>query len=86
MAIARAAAHRRSVRALILYGTSPRRPPGSVMRQLRVMARHWGQGDSLMMFASTLAGELARHDRAVSNGRRRGRAWSGDQGSPARAA
>jgi pimeloyl-ACP methyl ester carboxylesterase/DNA-binding CsgD family transcriptional regulator len=65
MAIALAAAHRRSVRALILYGTSPRRPPGSVMRQLRVMARQWGQGDSLAMFAPTLAGELARHDRAV---------------------
>jgi pimeloyl-ACP methyl ester carboxylesterase/DNA-binding CsgD family transcriptional regulator len=65
IAIALAAAHRRSVRALILYGTSPRRPPGKVMRQLRVMARQWGQGDSLGMFAPTLAGELARHDRAV---------------------
>jgi pimeloyl-ACP methyl ester carboxylesterase len=28
------------------------------------MARQWGQGDSLAMFAPTLAGELARHDRA----------------------
>ena len=65
IAISLAAAHRRSVRALILYGTSPRRPPGSVMRQLRMMARHWGQGDSLAMFTPTLAGELARHDRAV---------------------
>jgi pimeloyl-ACP methyl ester carboxylesterase/DNA-binding CsgD family transcriptional regulator len=65
IAITLAAAHRRSVRALILYGTSPRRPPGRVMRQLRVMARQWGQGDSLGMFAPTLAGELARHDRAV---------------------
>ena len=44
IAITLAAAHRRSVRALILYGTSPRNPPGRVMRQLRVMARHWGQG------------------------------------------
>ena len=65
IAMGLAAAHRRSVRALILYGTSPRRPPGSVMRQLRMMTRHWGQGDSLAMFAPTLAGELARHDRAV---------------------
>ncbi len=65
IAIALAAAHRRSVRALILYGTSPRRPTGPVMRQLRAMARHWGRGDSLAMFAPTLAGELARHDRAA---------------------
>jgi len=65
IAISLAAAHRRSVRALILYGTSPRRPPVTVMRQLRAMARHWGQGDSLAMFAPTLAGELARHDRAA---------------------
>jgi pimeloyl-ACP methyl ester carboxylesterase len=64
-AVTLAAAHRRSVRVLILYGTSPRRPPGWAMRQLRVMARQWGQGDSLGMFAPTLAGELARHDRAV---------------------
>jgi pimeloyl-ACP methyl ester carboxylesterase/DNA-binding CsgD family transcriptional regulator len=64
-AVALAAAHRRLVRALILYGTSPRRPPGPVMRQLRGMARQWGQGDSLGMFAPTLAGELARRDRAV---------------------
>jgi pimeloyl-ACP methyl ester carboxylesterase len=35
------------------------------MRQLRMMARQWGQGDSLGMFAPTLAGELARHDRAA---------------------
>ena len=35
------------------------------MRQLRLMARQWGRGDSLGMFAPTLAGELARHDRAV---------------------
>jgi len=65
IAITLAAVHRRSVRALILYGTSPRRPPGRVMRQLREMTRQWGQGDSLGMFAPTLAGELARHDRAV---------------------
>jgi DNA-binding CsgD family transcriptional regulator len=65
IAITLAAARRRSVRALILYGTSPRRPPGWVMRQLRMMARQWGQGDSLAMFAPTLAGEVARHDRAV---------------------
>jgi pimeloyl-ACP methyl ester carboxylesterase/DNA-binding CsgD family transcriptional regulator len=64
-AIALAAAHRRSVRALILYGTSPRHPPGPVMRQLRAMARQWGQGDSLGIFAPTLAGELARQDRAA---------------------
>jgi pimeloyl-ACP methyl ester carboxylesterase/DNA-binding CsgD family transcriptional regulator len=65
IAIALAAAHPRSARALILYGTSPRRPPGPVMRQLRAMARQWGSGDSLGMFAPTLAGELAQHDRAV---------------------
>jgi pimeloyl-ACP methyl ester carboxylesterase/DNA-binding CsgD family transcriptional regulator len=65
IAIALAAAHKRSVRALILYGTSPRNPPGSVMRELRAMARQWGRGDSLEMFAPTLAGELARHERAV---------------------
>jgi pimeloyl-ACP methyl ester carboxylesterase len=65
VAVALAAAHPRSVRALILYGTSPRRPPGWVMRQLRMMARQWGQGDSLGMFTPTLAGELARRDRAV---------------------
>jgi pimeloyl-ACP methyl ester carboxylesterase len=65
VAVALAAAHRRSVRALILYGTSPRRPPGPVMARLRAMARQWGQGDSLGMFAPTLAGELARHDRAA---------------------
>ena len=65
IAITLAAVHPRSVRALILYGTSPRKPPGSVMRQLRAMARHWGQGGSLGIFAPTLAGELARHDRAV---------------------
>jgi pimeloyl-ACP methyl ester carboxylesterase/DNA-binding CsgD family transcriptional regulator len=65
VAVALAAAHRRQVRALILYGTSPRRPPGPVMRQLRAMARQWGQGDSLGMFSPTLAGELARHDRAA---------------------
>ena len=65
IAITLAAAHRRSVRALILYGTSPRNPPAWAMRQLRAMARQWGQGDSLGLFAPTLAGELARHDRAV---------------------
>jgi pimeloyl-ACP methyl ester carboxylesterase/DNA-binding CsgD family transcriptional regulator len=65
VAIALAAARPRSIRALVLYGTSPRPPPGPVMRQLRAMARHWGQGDSLGMFAPTLAGDLARHDRAV---------------------
>ena len=65
IAIALAAARPRLVRALVLYGTSPRRPPAGVMRQLRAMARHWGQGDSLVMFAPTLAGELARRDRAV---------------------
>jgi pimeloyl-ACP methyl ester carboxylesterase/DNA-binding CsgD family transcriptional regulator len=65
MAIALATAHRRSVRALILYGTSPRNPPGWAMRDLRAIARHWGKGNSLATFAPTLAGELARHDRAV---------------------
>jgi pimeloyl-ACP methyl ester carboxylesterase/DNA-binding CsgD family transcriptional regulator len=65
IAITLAASHRRSVRALILYGTSPRRPPGWAMRQLRAMARQWGQGDSLGIVAPTLAGELARHERAV---------------------
>jgi pimeloyl-ACP methyl ester carboxylesterase len=65
IAITLAADHRRLVRALILYGTSPRRPPSPVMRQLRGMARQWGHGDSLGMFAPTLAGELARHDRAA---------------------
>jgi pimeloyl-ACP methyl ester carboxylesterase/DNA-binding CsgD family transcriptional regulator len=65
IAIALAAAHPRSVRALILYGTSPRRPPGPVMRQLRAMARQWGQGDSMAMFGPTLGGDLARHDRAA---------------------
>ena len=35
------------------------------MRQLRGMTRQWGQGDSLELFAPTLAGELARHDRAA---------------------
>ena len=29
------------------------------------MARNWGQGDSLRLVAPTLAGELARHDRAA---------------------
>jgi pimeloyl-ACP methyl ester carboxylesterase/DNA-binding CsgD family transcriptional regulator len=65
MAIALATAHRRSVRALVLYGTSARNPPGWAMRDLRGIARHWGQGNSLATFAPTLAGELARHDRAV---------------------
>jgi pimeloyl-ACP methyl ester carboxylesterase/DNA-binding CsgD family transcriptional regulator len=65
IAITLAATHRRSVRALILYGTSPRNPPGWTMRQLRAMARHWGGGDSLGIFAPTLAGELARRDRAA---------------------
>jgi pimeloyl-ACP methyl ester carboxylesterase/DNA-binding CsgD family transcriptional regulator len=65
IAITLAADHRRSVRALILYGTSPRNPPIWAMRQLRAMARHWGQGDSLGIFAPTLAGELARRDRAA---------------------
>jgi pimeloyl-ACP methyl ester carboxylesterase/DNA-binding CsgD family transcriptional regulator len=65
VAIALAAAHRRPVRALILYGTSPRRPPGEVMRELRAMARNWGHGDSLALVAPTLAGELAHHDRAA---------------------
>jgi pimeloyl-ACP methyl ester carboxylesterase/DNA-binding CsgD family transcriptional regulator len=65
IAITLAAAHPRSVRGLILYGTSPRNPPGWVMRQLRQMTRGWGQGDSLALFAPTLAGELARNDRAV---------------------
>jgi pimeloyl-ACP methyl ester carboxylesterase/DNA-binding CsgD family transcriptional regulator len=64
-AIALAAARRRPVRALILYGTSPRRPPGEVMRELRAMARNWGHGDSLALVAPTLAGELARRDRAA---------------------
>ena len=65
VAVALAAAHRSPVRALILYGTSPRLPPGVVMRELRAMARNWGQGDSLRLVAPTLAGELARHDRAA---------------------
>jgi pimeloyl-ACP methyl ester carboxylesterase/DNA-binding CsgD family transcriptional regulator len=65
IAITLAADRPRSVRALILYGTSPRNPPGPVMRQLRGLARQWGQGDSMALFAPTLASELARHDRAV---------------------
>jgi pimeloyl-ACP methyl ester carboxylesterase/DNA-binding CsgD family transcriptional regulator len=65
IAITMAAAHRRSVRALILYGTSPRNPPRRAMRQLRAMARHWGSGDSMGIFAPTLAGELAHRDRAA---------------------
>jgi pimeloyl-ACP methyl ester carboxylesterase/DNA-binding CsgD family transcriptional regulator len=65
MAIALATAHRRSVRALILYGTSPRKPPGWAMRDLRTIARHWGKGNSLAALAPTLAGELARRDRAA---------------------
>jgi pimeloyl-ACP methyl ester carboxylesterase/DNA-binding CsgD family transcriptional regulator len=65
IAIALAAEHPRSVGALILYGTSPRRPPAPVMRQLRGMARQWGNGDSVGIFSPTLAGEMARHDRAA---------------------
>jgi pimeloyl-ACP methyl ester carboxylesterase/DNA-binding CsgD family transcriptional regulator len=65
IAITLAVEYPRSVRALILYGTSPRRPPAAVMRQLRRMARQWGNGDSVGMFSPTLAGEMARHDRAV---------------------
>jgi pimeloyl-ACP methyl ester carboxylesterase/DNA-binding CsgD family transcriptional regulator len=64
-AIALAAARPRSARALILYGSSPRCPPGHVMRQLQVMARHWGRGDSLAIFAPSLAGESARHYQAI---------------------
>jgi pimeloyl-ACP methyl ester carboxylesterase/DNA-binding CsgD family transcriptional regulator len=65
IAITLAAGHPRSVRGLILYGTSPRRPPATVMRRLRGMARQWGSGDSVAMFSPTLAGEMARHDRAA---------------------
>ena len=65
IAITMAADHRRSVRTLILDGTSPRNPPSWAMRQLRAMARQWGQGDSMGIFAPTLAGELARRDRAA---------------------
>lgn len=65
IAITLAVEHPRLVRALILYGTSPRRPPAAVMRQLRRMARQWGSGDSVGMFSPTLAGEMARHDRAA---------------------
>jgi pimeloyl-ACP methyl ester carboxylesterase/DNA-binding CsgD family transcriptional regulator len=64
-AIALAAAQSRSVRGLVLYGTSARRPPGWAMRQLRLVARNWGQGDSLATFAPTLASELAHHDRGA---------------------
>ncbi|HTU05224.1 MAG TPA: alpha/beta fold hydrolase [Trebonia sp.] len=64
-AITLAADRPRSVRALVLYGASPRNPPGWAMRRLRAMTRNWGRGDSLAMFAPTLAGELARHDRAA---------------------
>jgi pimeloyl-ACP methyl ester carboxylesterase/DNA-binding CsgD family transcriptional regulator len=65
MTIALAAGHPRSVRGLVLYGTSPRRPPAAVMDRLRRMARRWGQGDSLELFAPTMTGELARSERAA---------------------
>jgi pimeloyl-ACP methyl ester carboxylesterase len=65
IAITLVSEHPRSARALILYGTSPRRPPAAVMRQLRGMARQWGNGDSAGIFSPTLAGEMARHDHAA---------------------
>lgn len=65
IAITLATAHPRAVRGLILYGTSPRQPPDWAMRQLRALVRTWGRGDSLALFAPTLAGELVRRDRAA---------------------
>ena len=65
IAITLAASHPRLVRGLILYGTSPRDPPEWAMRQLRGMVRNWGRGDSMALFAPTLAGELARRERAA---------------------
>ncbi|HEY0999824.1 MAG TPA: alpha/beta hydrolase [Streptosporangiaceae bacterium] len=65
IAITLAASRPRSVRGLILYGTSPRNPPEWAMRQLRKIVRNWGSGDSMALFAPTLAGELARRERAA---------------------
>lgn len=65
IAVTMAASHPRSARGLILYGMSPRHPPSWAMRQLRAMVRNWGRGDSMAMFAPTLAGELARRERAA---------------------
>ncbi len=39
------------VRGLVLYGTSPRRPPPWAMAQLREMVEHWGEGLSQDLFA-----------------------------------
>jgi pimeloyl-ACP methyl ester carboxylesterase/DNA-binding CsgD family transcriptional regulator len=39
------------VRGLVLYGTSPRRPPPWAMAQLREMVEHWGEGLSEDLFA-----------------------------------
>lgn len=39
------------LRGLVLYGTSPRRPPPWAMAQLREMVEHWGEGLSQDLFA-----------------------------------
>jgi pimeloyl-ACP methyl ester carboxylesterase/DNA-binding CsgD family transcriptional regulator len=65
IAITMAASHPRLIRGLVLYGTSSRNPPDWAMRQMRAMVRNWGRGDSMALFAPTLAGELARRERAA---------------------
>jgi pimeloyl-ACP methyl ester carboxylesterase/DNA-binding CsgD family transcriptional regulator len=65
IAIRYAALHPRSVRALVLYGTASRSPPGWAMKQMRSMVVHWGEGRSVDIFAPSANSDAERNERAA---------------------
>ena len=64
IAIHMAVASPATVRGLVLYGTSPRRPPAWAFDQLRAAVDRWGDGDTGPLFAPG-QGDHTRSDRAA---------------------
>jgi pimeloyl-ACP methyl ester carboxylesterase/DNA-binding CsgD family transcriptional regulator len=64
IAIHMAVARPEVVRGLVLYGTSPRRPPTGAVEQLRAAVDHWGEGHTGPLFAPG-EGDHARSERAA---------------------
>jgi pimeloyl-ACP methyl ester carboxylesterase/DNA-binding CsgD family transcriptional regulator len=59
-AVAVAVAYPERVRALILYGAAYHPPRAEVMRQLRSLVRHWGEGRIVDIFAPSIASAEVR--------------------------
>jgi pimeloyl-ACP methyl ester carboxylesterase/DNA-binding CsgD family transcriptional regulator len=73
IAVRFAVTHQKSVRGLILYGTSAHKPPPWAMEQLRTAAAAWGTGASIELFARSQADDpgarrvQARFERASAS-------------------